>query len=198
MYLANPSTPKVRDAMSAGIIGCMATPAQGNKLRPDWTWAADNGCFSEAWQAGKWLTFLERSIPFRDRCLFAVVPDALADPIETARRWELWAPVVREFGYPPAYVLQDGELSPPWDELDCLFIGGTTDYKMGTEAEAWAREAASRGKWVHWGRVNSARRFAATALTGDSADGTYLAFGPDTNLPKLTSWLNTLPFKEIA
>lgn len=192
MYLANPSTPKVRAAISRGLLGCMQSPAQGNRLQPDWTWAMDNGCFTTAWKAGRWITALERNLPHVERCLFAVVPDAVADPVETARRWRIWRPVVAELGYPAAYVLQDGETSVPWDEMACLFVGGTTDYKLSPEAERWAVEAKRRGKWVHWGRVNSRRRFAATALTGDSADGTFLAFGPDVNLPRLVSWTNTL------
>lgn len=192
LYLANPSTPTVRNAMTAGRLGCMATPAQGNRLDPSWTWAADNGCFSESWSAGKWVSFLDRHDG--SSCLFAVVPDRVADADETARRWDIWSPVVRELGYRPAYVLQDGATTLPWDDLDVLFIGGTTDYKLSSEAEWWAKDAKSRGKWVHWGRVNSRRRFAALAPTGDSCDGTYLAFGPDRNLPKLLSWTDVLDF----
>lgn len=193
IYLANPSTPTVRAAMDAGWLGAMITPTQGNRIQPGWTWAMDNGCFTTAWQAGKWISALERNAPQHlATCLFAVVPDAVADPIETARRWRIWAPVVTDLGYPPAYVLQDGETSVPWDEIACLFVGGSTEYKMSDEAHRWTVEARERAKWVHWGRVNSRRRFAATALTGDSADGTYLAFGPDVNLPRLRSWVNTL------
>lgn len=192
-YLANPSTPQVRAEMDkATWLGAMMTPAQGNRLRPGWKWALDNGCFSEVWRAGKWVSALERYAEHLPRCLFAVVPDAVADPIETARRWRIWSPVVAELGYPAAYVLQDGETWVPWDEIACLFVGGSTEYKMGQEAYRWTIEARRRGVWVHWGRVNSNDRFAATGLTGDSADGTYLAFGPDTNLPKLRSWVNTL------
>lgn len=198
MYLANPSTPAVRRAMSDGTIGCLATPAQGNRIDPAWTWAADNGCFSEVWSAGRWITFLERNRDLADRCLFAVVPDAVADATETDRRFRIWAPVVRELGYKVAYVLQDGATAVPWDEIDALFIGGSTDYKLSGEAFRYAVEAQKRGRWVHWGRVNSRRRFAACCLAGDSADGTYLAFGPDANLPKLTAWLNHLPWGATA
>jgi hypothetical protein len=192
IYLANPSTPTVRAAINAGWLGCLATPAQGNRIRPGWTWAMDNGCFSEAWQAGKWIAALERNAEHVAGCLFAVVPDAVADAAETGRRWEIWSPVVAELGYPRAYVLQDGCERVPWDDIACLFVGGSTEYKMSDDAYRWTVEARRRGKWVHWGRVNSRRRFAATALTGDSADGTYLAFGPDVNLPRLRSWVNTL------
>ncbi len=52
-------------------------------------------------------------------------------------------------------------------------------------------EAKDRGKQVHVGRVNSARRLRWARDHGaDSADGTYVGFGPDVNLPKVTRWLD--------
>ena len=43
------------------------------------------------------------------------------------------------------------------------------------------------------GRVNSARRFAIAELMGcNSVDGTYLTYGPDTNLPDVLTWSNSL------
>jgi hypothetical protein len=41
------------------------------------------------------------------------------------------------------------------------------------------------------GRVNSLRRLRYAADIGcDSVDGTYLAFGPDQNLPTLLTWID--------
>ncbi|MGW9029334.1 hypothetical protein ACWGQ5_35460 [Streptomyces sp. NPDC055722] len=46
---------------------------------------------------------------------------------------------------------------------------------------------------VHMGRVNSRRRLRiAQAFGCTSCDGTYLAFGPDANLPRLLAWMNEL------
>ena len=54
-------------------------------------------------------------------------------------------------------------------------------------------EAKRRGKHVHMGRVNSKTRYRyAEAIGCDSVDGTYLAFGPDENLPKLLSWVDSI------
>ena len=70
-----------------------------------------------------------------------------------------------------------------------LFIGGTTEWKLGRHARALVREAKQRGKHVHMGRVNSAKRYRyAEAIGCDSADGTFLTFGPDANLPRLLAW----------
>lgn len=76
-----------------------------------------------------------------------------------------------------------------WDELDALFIGGTTAWKLGRHARTLVREAKLRGKHVHMGRVNSGARWRYAEHIGcDSVDGTYLVFGPDENLPKLLAW----------
>jgi hypothetical protein len=40
------------------------------------------------------------------------------------------------------------------------------------------------------GRVNSERRYRyAYAIGCDTADGTFLTFGPDTNIRRLRAWL---------
>ena len=44
LYLANPSTSQAREEMSQGVIGCIVTPAQGNRLPGGSLWCADNGC----------------------------------------------------------------------------------------------------------------------------------------------------------
>ena len=79
----------------------------------------------------------------------------------------------------------------PWALVDWLFVGGSTGWKLGEGAEALIRQAQTHGKRVHVGRVNSATRFRHfRALGCDSADGTFLAFGPDTNAPKLRRWIS--------
>jgi hypothetical protein len=72
-------------------------------------------------------------------------------------------------------------------------IGGTTSWKLGPAAAALAAQARRRGLWVHMGRVNSLRRLRYAAAIGcQSVDGTFLAFGPDRNLPELLGWLAAL------
>ena len=179
--------------MAEGALGFIDTPLQGN-ARPDGvTWCADNGCFSAKWDAGKWWAWLQANADHASSCAFAVAPDVVADHEATMARSLPWLPKIREFGYPVAFVLQDGAHDLPWDDFDVLFIGGSTAYKLGPDARALTTEAKAHGKWVHMGRVNSFRRIEYAAWIGcDSADGTYLTFGPDTNLPKLLSWLERL------
>ncbi len=174
--------------MRDGLLGYIDTPAQGN-IRPDGvTWAADNGCFSDRWDEGKWWRFLESNAHHAHSCLFATLPDVVGDAWQTGIKSLPWIEPVKALGYKVAWVAQDGqELHPlPWHDIDYLFIGGTTEWKLGTHARNLAAEAKRRGKWVHMGRVNSERRYRyALAIGCDSVDGTYLTFGPDANLPRL-------------
>ena len=178
-------------AMIDGRIGYIDTPAQGNKRPPGVAWSADNGCFSDKWDADKWWRFLEANAYAAADCVFAVAPDVVGDAAATLELSAPWLPRIRALGYPAAFVAQDGQesLPVPWDGFDVLFIGGTTGWKLGPHARALVDEAKRRGKWVHMGRVNSERRWKyADAIGCDSADGTFLTFGPDVNLPKLLAW----------
>lgn len=110
----------------------------------------------------------------------------LADPQETWARSAPVLPLLREAGWAAALVAQDGlgVNQVPWEELDTLFIGGTTDWKLSEAAYGLVRAAAERGVPAHVGRVNSLQRLTAFAAAGaTSADGTCLAFGPDRWLP---------------
>jgi hypothetical protein len=129
------------------------------------------------------------------RCLFATMPDVVGDAVATLDRIGSWPDELRRIGYKPALVAQDGleSLPVPWDTFDALFIGGSTNWKLSHHAVDLMREANRRGKWVHVGRVNSLRRMRWCQWAGaDSADGTFAAFGPDVNIPRMAGWLRAL------
>lgn len=196
-YFANPSTPRVRDAMATGLVDIIATPTSTRDSQ--WvqgvTWCADNGAFSDRWDQDTWWAWLQAKADRADTCAFAVAPDVVGDAAATLDRSLPWMPRIRALGYPVAFVAQDGleDLPVPWDEFDVLFIGGTTTWKLGPHPRRLAAEAKARGKRVHMGRVNSYRRLRyAEAIGCDSADGTFLTFGPDTNLPRMRAWLHRI------
>ena len=192
LYLANASSPKVRDAMLAGELGQMVTPAEGRRPLPGVPFGADNGCFGKGYPGdAEWFAWLD-SLP-REQCLFAVAPDVVADAEATMARSVPWLPRIRALGFRPAFVAQDGleHLDVPWHLFDVLFIGGSTAWKLSPHAARLARAAKDRGKQVHMGRVNSGRRKAiANLFECDTVDGTFLVFGPDVNLPRLLAWMD--------
>lgn len=198
LYLATPSTQRVRDAMAnpANNLGLITTPKQGNKHVSGVPWVADNGCYSKGYPGdAKWFAWLESLTEHAPRCLFAVAPDVVADAVATLKRSAPWLPRIRALGYPAALVAQDGleTLAVSWDEFDVLFIGGSTEWKLGSHAAHLIAEAKAHGKRVHMGRVNSLERLRGAHLRGcDTADGTYIAFGPDVNLPDVLRWLRTV------
>lgn len=180
--------------MTAGLIDCIVTPAQGNKI-PDGAWVcADNGCFGKGYPGDeKWWSWVQ-TLP-TGRVRFVVAPDVVGDAAGTLERSRPWLPLIREAGFPAAFVAQNGleNIGVPWDEFDVLFLGGDTEWKLGPHAQALTTEAKRRGKWVHMGRVNSLARMRRAWFSGcDSADGTFIAFGPDVNLPKVLGWVRSL------
>ncbi len=156
----------------------MLQPGMGNRPIPGRLWAADNGCFAAG--EGFRLQFLENMLESYDdqiaTCLFAVAPDVMTDPVATLKRSLPVLPRLRAFGYKAALVAQDGQenLPLPWDEFDCLFVGGTTKWKLSQGAYDLVTEAKVQGKWTHMGRVNSERRLRLADEWGcDSVDGTF-------------------------
>lgn len=189
MYLATSTSPEIAAAESAGVIGRVCTPNGGSR-RGAGAWCADNGAFSARYDEAKWWRWLSTTDPAG--CMFAALPDVVADWPATLARSLPWVDRVRDLGFPVALVLQDGASvdTVPWERLDAVFIGGTTAWKLGADVRGLVTEAKHRGLHVHMGRVNSERRLRYAAHIGcDSADGTFLSFGPAVNLPRVMAWL---------
>lgn len=127
-YFANPSKGGVADAMSSGVIDCIVTPVQGNKIPDGAMVCADNGCFGKGYPGDEaWFEWL-RTLP-ADRCRFAVAPDVVGDAAATLTRSTPWLARIRSLGMPAAFVAQNGQqhLPVPWGEFDVLFVGGTVE-----------------------------------------------------------------------
>jgi hypothetical protein len=179
--------------MHAGLLGVIRTPRQGNVHLDDVTWCADNGCFGKNYVGNyNWFYWLVENKHLADHCAFATAPDVVGDARATLTRSREWLPRIRRLGYPAALVAQDGleDLRVPWATFDVLFIGGTTEWKLGPAAADLIKRAKKKGKAVHVGRVNTKNRIDRfRALGVDSLDGTVLTFGPDHNLPRLLRWI---------
>lgn len=197
LYLSGclPKAPEMQTMMRTAECGLMMQPGIGysSATVTGWPWAADNGCFNpRTFTHDKWVAWLTKMAD-TPGCLFAVVPDVVGDHAATLERFHQWRHIPADLGYPVAFVAQDDCTvdDVPWADIDTVFIGGTTAFKLGRDAEQIVRHARTVGVWSHMGRVNSRRRLAIAAEWGcDSVDGTYLAFGPDVNTPRLVGYLN--------
>jgi hypothetical protein len=175
-------------------LGRLVTPRHFSSIERTaarYPWAADNDCFN-GFDMHAFDRMLERLQPLAETCLFVTIPDVVGDAAATAHRFECWWTATTRRGLPTALVLQDGIeemprwLASAWPRLEAVFVGGTTEWKLGPAAAAIAREAKERGKWVHWGRVNSYRRIRHGQETGacDSFDGTQWAMFRHTYLDR--------------
>ena len=185
IILVSGATTTVKKYSESNNLGCLLTPRSGNSYESmcGLPWAADNDCFNGL-DEPRFMAMLER-IQGSDP-LFVTVPDVVADSVKTLELFYKWSPVVRSYGLKVAFVLQDGQekLDMPWSQMDAIFIGGTTEYKLSAEIRWLVREAKFRSKWVHMGRVNSQKRLTYAKDIGcDSVDGTGFSRFSEAKLP---------------
>lgn len=161
-------------------IGCkceqLITPLTRFSLtRPEGRFAVDNGSFSR-FNATYFLNLLKRENARKAQCIFVAVPDVVGSARRTLEVFDIWKHKLDT--WPLALVAQDGQehLPIPWSELSAIFIGGTTDWKIGTHAAQIIKAAKALDVWVHVGRVNDPKRFQYFVdLDVDSIDGSGLA-----------------------
>lgn len=122
--------------------------------------------------------------------LWVVVPDVVANAHETYRYFQWLHPVMCDL--PLAYAVQDGsgDVGIPWDaqNLRCLFLAGSDEYKLSSEMAQIAAAGKARKLWIHGARCNSAKRTRHFASIGcDSFDGTGASTWPS-KLPEYLEW----------
>ena len=195
IYLSGADNKALRAVADTASVGLIVTPgiryATSTIDRYRW-WAADNACYKQgdAFDLGQYLAWLEKHSSIASKCLFATAPDVVSDWQATWKRSADVLPKIRGLGYRAAVVLQDGCVDVPWDEIDAVFVGASVAWKLLHVAAKLCHQAADRGKLVHVGKVSSSRRMmAAQQMRTTSCDGTFLAFGPDKNLPRVMKWL---------
>lgn len=195
MYLSGVKNAAIAAELADGTIGFLKTPAVGNSLDGVAVWAVDNGAFTGSYPGDDaYMAFLTGLIDRRDSCLFVAVPDVLGDAPATLDLFPAMARRIRDAGWPVALVGQDGmeHLPVPWGDVDWLFVGGSTGWKLGAGAETLIRQAQTHGKKVHVGRVNSGVRFKHFRSLGcDTADGTHIRFLPVERSEDVRRWTRT-------
>lgn len=181
----------------ADVLGYLVVPGAGNDPKTvaglGLKIAADNGAFSgldaksftlmmlEYWQAGVGLDWV-------------VVPDVVADAKATFKLFGQWESVVKGFRFPRALVLQDGLEFDDWlcyrKSIQCVFIGGSTEFKLSEKVLKLVRDARSLNLPVHMGRVNSRKRIRYAIDIGcTSCDGSGFSKWPDTRIPMAVRWI---------
>jgi hypothetical protein len=136
--------------------------------------AIDNGAFS-AWSKGTpfdadaFRRLLDRVVKAPTSPRFVAVPDVVADRHRTIESWWRWLPELLPYGWPLAFVMQDGMCSADVPrEAAVVFVGGTTLWKQQS-APIWCANFPR----VHIGRVNGQKDlWRYHRLGAESCDGT--------------------------
>lgn len=175
-------------------LGAFLTPRTGNsqKTLEKFIWAADNAAFSN-FNEERFIKMLEK-IKGSD-CKFVACPDKVCDDVVTLKLFHVWQPIIKKYNLPVALVLQDGMIADgiPYNILDAIFIGGSTEFKLGEEVRKIVKKAKEMGKWIHMGRVNSNKRLRYAYEIGcDSVDGSGYSMFPDKKIPEALRFLETI------
>lgn len=131
--------------------------------------AADNSAFID-FDEQRYLRFVAKTPEYIE---WITAPDEVGEARMTLDLFDRWYPRIQHL--PLALVGQDGmeDKELPWQYFDCLFIGGSTQWKLSQAASSLAVEAKRRRKKLHMGRVNSNRRLRyAYDLQCNTVDGT--------------------------
>ncbi len=154
------ATATVRKHAHSPFLGRLIQPRNGNDVQELLTCGLDCGADNDALAGVQptallklWDDLARYTSP---RLRFVTAPDAVmltpngprGDWNGTLWLWRCWRPALIERALPGAIVAQDGATvgTVPWDEIQALFIGGSTTWKL-TQSErrrfAQLRRAAS-------------------------------------------------------
>lgn len=121
-------------------------------------WAMDNACFVD--YNPKKIVGMMRRYRGTKGCLFMTAPDVVSNHEESLLLFRMWLGTIQNYGYPVAFVIQNGATieNIPWGSIQAIFIGGDDKFKLSDEVIIIMKEAKRRGLWVHVGRINSKKR----------------------------------------
>lgn len=187
------------------LFGRFVGPARPPTDLGQWdTWVGDNGAFT-GFDQEAFMRYVKGLLSHKSTCKCLTVPDVPFHWEPTLIKFKDWSPSLRRMGFPIGLAVQDGATvdNIPWNEIDALFIGGSTEWKRQlsrtvgdemplftgkplqverpTEVKAIVDHAKQRGIWVHIGRSGNAPKqlWYAHQLGADSVDGTRQVFAPN-------------------
>jgi len=153
----------------------LRTPLTAYAARLGIPFGVDNGAYSEFNEA-KYLKLVAKCVN-HENCLWINLPDVPYSARATTALFHEYCYISGLKITNRCYTVQDG-ITPdliPWNYISAIFIGGSTEFKMGKTARVVARAARKRHKWVHVGRVNTPHRIDSWYNDADSFDGSGIA-----------------------
>ena len=157
----------------------LRTPLTRNRIAGV-PYGLDNGCFTRFDQK-TWLRMVAEARNYKKSYapeatpMFVTLPDIVGDARRTLELFNHFCN--HTHGVNRALVLQDGigmhEIQ--WALVDAVFVGGSDNFKIAPEAINACKAAKMMGKWVHVGRVNTAKRVRDWIGLADSIDGSGIS-----------------------
>lgn len=205
ILLVNGATSTVNRILPHKYLGKYISPSShANKksldliVKQGCIWGADNDCFVGFDE--KLYTKMIKSIPKTKTLKYVTLPDVVGSHAETMRLFETWQPILKNEQIPVGFVLQDGCINSevPYDKVDAIFIGGSTQYKLSNQVRTITETAKQKRKWVHMGRVNSLQRVVYAHNIGcDSFDGSGFSMFSKIKIPPTLKTLQYLSEQTI-
>lgn len=151
-----------------GIMGHLYSPGGQRGPFAHLPYALDNGAFT-GFREGEWKALLNWACLSGVAPLWVAVPDVVGDAEATLANWDRFHAEAARFGWPLAFVAQDGHtINDVPESASVVFVGGSTQWKHST-IEYWCKNFSH----VHVGRVGSGRMLRRCADAGaKSVDGT--------------------------
>jgi hypothetical protein len=185
-------------------LGILLSPACGNgidrTIASGLPWAVDNGAYS--WFDPIAYTKLVEKCRGHQRhgLRWITCPDVVGDHHATLNLFDQWGMYLLRRNLPVAFVAQDGctigEI--PWAYIQCLFIGGTTAWKLSQAVVQLIEMCRIKAFPCHVGRVNSRKRIRWCFDQGvASVDGTSMSRFSEIYLPYFASYIAGLKQQEI-
>jgi hypothetical protein len=174
-----------------GRIGHIYGPAGWRGPFPEFPYALDNGAFpafrhGRPFDVGAYNALVTRAVATPIPPRWIAVPDVVLERDATIASWHRWAAHLRQFGWPLAFVVQNGMTAsdvPP--SADLVFVGGSTEWKWET-VRYWCEHFPR----VHVGRVNTERLLWQAHRAGaESCDGSGWFRGDRSQLDGLWYYL---------
>lgn len=172
---------KAQDCIDNDCIQ-LRTPLTGYAKNSSVPWVMDNGSYSN-FDERKFVRMATDAM-FDRSCKWIALPDRVGNHNLTVKLFNEWTTRLERHWIPCrehfkkwAFVIQDGATidTIPWERIVAVFLGGTTKFKLSSEAYEILKEAKAKGKWVHVGRVNTEGRISYFYGIADSIDGSGIA-----------------------
>lgn len=181
-------------------LGQLWGPIGFKKPKKGISFALDNDAYT-CWTKGlsfdypAWVNMLNKMRALNETPLWVAVPDVVADRQATLAAWKRFAPVARCYGWPLAFVLQDGMTHRDVPkEASVVFVGGTTSWKWRT-IPMWV-EYFPR---VHVGRCGTSKwkldRLEEMGVESCDGSGFFRATWEGREARQLRAWLSPTEFQ---